>query len=74
MVRQGNHSTISNPNISYTRIVSSFLISQFFTLNMYYGYYGYPDGYNITSDLSVIFDEKIRKLNPSGLAKNAFVV
>ena len=30
---------------------------------MYYGYYGYPDGYNITSDLSVIFDEKIRKQN-----------
>jgi hypothetical protein len=39
---------------------------------MYYGYYGYPDGYNITSDLSVIFDEKIRKFNPSGLVKNAF--
>ena len=25
---------------------------------MYYGYYGYPDGYNITSDLSVKFHPK----------------
>jgi hypothetical protein len=32
-------------------------------------YYGSPDGYNNTSDLSVIFDEKIRISNPSGLAK-----
>jgi hypothetical protein len=39
---------------------------------MYDGYYGYPDGYNITSDLSVIFDEKIRKFNPSGLVKVVF--
>jgi hypothetical protein len=37
---------------------------------MYYGYYGYPDGYNITSDISVIFNEKIRKFNSSGLVKH----
>jgi len=24
---------------------------------MYYGYYGYPDGHNITRELSVIFYE-----------------
>jgi hypothetical protein len=28
-------------------------------LNMHYGYYGYPDGYNITSDLSTIYWQKI---------------
>jgi hypothetical protein len=33
---------------------------------MYYGYYGYSDGYNITSDLSVILN---KKFNPSGLVK-----
>ena len=47
-----------------------FLSSQFFTLNLYYGYYGYSDGYNITSNLSVIFNEKIRRFNPSGLAES----
>ena len=47
-----------------------FLSSQFFTLNLYYGYYGYSDGYNITSNLSVIFNQKIRRFNPSGLAES----
>jgi hypothetical protein len=36
---------------------------------MYYGYYGYPDGHNITSDLSVILFPKLREFNPSGLIK-----
>ena len=27
-------------------------------LNMYYGYYGYPDGQNIASDVSVKFNEQ----------------
>jgi hypothetical protein len=54
--RQGIHSSILG--FILQGVLQDTLSFHCTELNMYYGYYGYPDGWHITSDLSVIFYEK----------------
>jgi hypothetical protein len=70
---QGIHSailicTISSQLLSVLYVIICTLNDNF-GLNINYGYYGYPDGYNIASDLLMILSIKYQKCNPSWLVK-----